>query len=84
MSERRRSPRQPRLNGAKIICNGKLPLIDCIVRDVSRGGAQLIVASPVGIPDLFELRMNRNGARHWSKVAWRSKDRIGLTFIDPP
>jgi hypothetical protein len=82
MDERRTSPRQRRLNGAKIVFNKDASLIDCVVRDLSPEGAQLIVSSLIGIPDLFELRINRDGSRHRSKVAWRSKDRIGVQFLD--
>jgi hypothetical protein len=81
MDERRASPRQRRLNAAKIIFNDSPSVIDCVVRDVSAGGAQLLVASPIRIPDLFDLQINRTGARYPSKVAWRSKDRIGVTFL---
>ena len=84
MDERRASPRQRRLNGAKIVFNDNSSVIKCVVRDLSPEGAQLLVASPIGIPGLFELRINERGARHRSKIIWRSKDRIGVTFIDRP
>jgi len=84
MDERRATPRQRRLNGAKIIFDDDASVIDCVVRDVSSGGAQLLVATPIRIPDLFELRISQNGTRHRSKVAWRSKDRIGVKFLDRP
>jgi PilZ domain len=86
MDERRRSPRQRRLNGAKIVFNNNASVIECVVRDVSPEGARLLVASPVGIPDFFELRIDRNGngERHRSKVVWRSHDRIGVIFLDSP
>lgn len=80
--ERRANPRQRRLNGAKIVFNDNASVIDCVVRDQSGKGAQLVVASNIGIPDLFELRINRNDERHRSKVVWRSKDRVGVTFLD--
>lgn len=82
MDERRAIPRQRRLNGAKIIFNKNASVIDCVVRDLSPEGAQLIVTSLLGIPDLFELRINRDGTCRQSKVAWRSKDRIGVQFLD--
>jgi len=62
--DQRRTMRQRRLNGAKIIFNDNASVIDCVLRDLSPEGAQLLVASPIGIPDLFELRISRNGARH--------------------
>ena len=82
MDERRKSPRQRRLNGAKIVFNKDASVIDWVVRDLSPGGAQLIVSSLIGIPNLFVLRINRDGTHHQSKVAWRSKDRIGVQFLD--
>ncbi|MGE5365767.1 MAG: PilZ domain-containing protein [Betaproteobacteria bacterium] len=57
--ERRASPRQRRLNAAKIVFNNNASVIDCIVRDLSPQGARLIVASPVGIPERFDLRIDR-------------------------
>ena len=84
ISERRVNPRQRRLNEGKIVFNNKMSIINCIVRDLSPQGARLLVASPIGIPDQFDLRINRSGADHRSKVAWRSKGQIGVTFLDRP
>ena len=82
MNERRTSPRQRRLYGAKIVFNNNASVIECVVRNVSAEGAQLLVASPIGIPDLFDLQISRNGDRRRSKIAWRSNDRIGVIFLD--
>lgn len=81
IGERRATPRQRRLNGAKIIFNNNISVIECVVRDLSADGARLRVARPMGIPDLFELRIDRNGATYRSKVAWRSADHLGVTFL---
>ena len=82
MGERRASLRQRRLNGAKIVFNNNASVIDCVVRDVSLEGAQLLVASSIGVPDSFDLRINRNDSHHPSKVAWKSNDRIGVIFLN--
>ena len=76
--ERRASPRQRRFSGAKIVFNDNSSVIDCIVRDLSPHGA--VVASPVGIPERFDLRIDRNGMCHPSKVTWRANDQIGVSF----
>jgi hypothetical protein len=81
VGERRTTARQRRLNGAKIIFNNNTSVIECVVRDLSAEGARLRVASPIGIPDLFDLRIDRNGACYQSKVAWRSADHVGVTFL---
>lgn len=78
--ERRATPRQRRLNAAKIVFNNNSSVIDCIVRDLSPHGARLVVASPVGIPEQFDLRIDRNGMCHPSKVTWRANDQIGVSF----
>ena len=80
INARRTSPRQRRLNGAKIIFNSN-SVIDCVVRDLSPRGARLLVASPIGIPEQFDLRIDRTGVCHPSKVAWRKADKIGVVFL---
>ncbi len=83
-TERRANARQRRLNGAKIVFNNNSSVIDCTVRDLSRQGARLLVASPVGIPEWFDLRIDRNGAHYPSKVAWRAGNQIGVSFLTLP
>jgi hypothetical protein len=82
VGERRASSRQRRLHGGKIVFNNGSSSIDCIVRDLSSSGARLDVASPMGIPEWFDLRINRNGACYAAKVAWRSAHQIGVMFLD--
>jgi len=61
ISERRASLRQQRLHAANIVFNNGTSTIDCIVRDQSATGARLDVASPIGIPEWFDLQINRSG-----------------------
>jgi hypothetical protein len=83
-AERRSSPRQRRLHGGKIVFNNNASTISCVIRDLSSQGARLSVASPIGIPEWFDLRVDRNGACYSAQVAWRSHDQIGVTFLDSP
>ena len=53
--ELRKETRRRVLKGAQIAFKGRGAVIDCMVRDLSDGGACLKVASPIGIPDTFEL-----------------------------
>ncbi len=41
-------------------------------------------AGCVGIPDWFDLRIDRNRKTYPSKVAWRSHNQIGVIFVDCP
>jgi hypothetical protein len=79
MEDKRRTVRHRTLKAGSIAFGGSA--INCVVRNLSDTGAALEVASPVGIPDQFELI---NGEfRRTCTVVWRSKDRIGVTFMKP-
>jgi PilZ domain len=82
VSERRADAPGRRVYGGKIVFNNGSSTLDCVVRDLSPKGARLEVASPIGIPNSFDLHINRNGARYPSKVAWSSGNQIGVMFID--
>ncbi len=82
IAERRLSMRHPRLNGAVIVLRGDRSRIACVVRYLSSQGARLLVANPMSIPDRFDLRIDQTGVCHPSQVAWRSADRIGVSFLD--
>jgi hypothetical protein len=49
------------------------------MRDVSASGAQLKIASTIGIPDEFDLVIKGAAARH-CRVVWRKVDQIGVEF----
>ena len=78
-SERRHTTRLRTIKGAAITF-GTISL-DCVIRNMSEGGAALEVGSPVGVPDEFTLSFKQNGIRRPCRVAWRSVDRIGVQFV---
>ncbi len=80
MEEHRQTQRQRTLKGARIVFNDARSTIECTVRNLSAGGAQLRVALTVGIPDTFELRLS-DGTRHQCTVAWRKGDELGVKFV---
>jgi hypothetical protein len=49
-------------------------------RNVSKIGAALEVASPVGIPDRFTLVVPREGLQIACRVIYRKERRIGVKF----
>lgn len=77
--ENRTSPRVRTLKGGSIIF-GVGSTVDCIVRNLSATGACLEIASPVGIPDEFELQIKPDSTKRDCRVVWRSANRIGLYF----
>ena len=55
-------------------------VIDCLVRNISETGAALEVASPLGIPETFNLVISGDHSSRACKVAWRKDKRIGVAF----
>lgn len=80
MEEKRANPRQRTLKGARIVFNDKSSTLDCVVRNLSEGGARLKVASVVGIPDSFSLRFE-DGRSFECRVVWRRGEELGVEFV---
>jgi hypothetical protein len=53
--------------------------MDCTVRNLTKAGALLKVASTVGIPDHFELKLEHENFRP-CHVVWRRDDAMGIEF----
>ena len=52
----------------------------CVVADISKSGARLIVDEAAQLPDKFVIVL-RNDLRRWCQVKWRKADRVGVQFI---
>jgi len=76
---RRGAGRQRILRSAQIAFNGHRTTIDCTVRNLSERGACLKVASPIGIPDVFDLVLDKTSVYH-CRVTWRKATQIGVNF----
>ncbi len=79
MQERRRSPRRRTLKSGRIGFN-RTTGIDCRVRNLSLTGACLELASQIGIPDDFVLRVGSNHLQQPCHVVWRAASRMGVAF----
>jgi len=54
----------------------------CLIVDASTTGAKLEPQVPIEIPDEFFLLLTRDGAvNRRCKIAWRSKDAVGVRFV---
>jgi len=83
MKDGRRTQRSRVLRGGVISYRHLGTTIDCTVRDLSLGGACLTVRSPAGIPNEFDLMLDRDKLTRHCRVAWRGADRIGVAFEKP-
>jgi len=69
------------LKAGKIVFNRQLSVVDCTIRNLSDGGACLVVASPVGLPDTFELLIPIDNLKRSCRVVWKASGKIGVTFF---
>lgn len=76
---RRIAGRQRVLKGAYIAFNKHRTTITCTVRNFSERGACLKVESPIGIPDMFDLVLDKASVYH-CRVTWRKATQIGVNF----
>ena len=76
----RSTARKRMLKGAKITFRRRTATIDCTVRDISDGGARLLLASVIGIPDSFELTIPGEPVRQ-CRLIWRKSEQIGVAFV---
>ena len=78
MDDKRHTKRQRVLKAGTISFQGSG--IDCAVRNMSIGGANLEVESHNGIPDSFYLLTGAENGKHHCHVVWRKEKRIGVVF----
>src|SRR4051812_35185507 len=78
-AERRSAQRHRVLKKGRIVLNTGFSTLDCMVRNLSDGGAKLLVNSVVGVPDRFELSID-HGGRQPCRVAWRQLNELGVAF----
>ena len=80
MWERRKYQRREVRTLGKVIFAQPLSVIDCVVHDISEGGACLELPTAVPTPDTFELIVLPSPRRRACNVMWRLEKRIGIAF----
>jgi len=78
MEERRSTPRQRVFKAGSIEFDGAA--VDCTIRNISSVGAQIDVASPLGIPHEVILNIPTRHERRHCHIIWRGQKRIGVVF----
>ncbi len=79
--DKRKSERITVRTPGKIMLAKSETAIDCIVLNLSDGGAQLHVRAP-DLPDVFVLHLVESGKRRHCRVVWRQGAEIGVAFTD--
>ena len=79
----RRSQRRRVLKEGKLIFGKAHSVVDCIIDNVSEGGAHVRITSSHGVPQDFYLVEANRGIIHKAEVAWRTTTGIGLKILGP-
>ena len=75
---RRRHPRRRTRIRAWADPGGVAPVYDCVVLDVSEGGASLKSVTCAELPDRFELQLDTHSKIGQAEVAWRKGAAVGV------
>ncbi|MBN8990555.1 MAG: PilZ domain-containing protein [Rhizobiales bacterium] len=78
MEDKRKLRRTRVLKAGTISFGGSA--ISCTVRNLTRSGAMLDVASPLGVPREFTLVISSDDVRHGCRTVWIKEKRIGVSF----
>ncbi len=82
MEEKRKYPRTEINEPAYVSSGGSV--MSCMVRNISPEGAAIDVENPTFVPPTFRLVMADDSTVYECRIAWIQKNRIGLTFVEPP
>ena len=55
--------------------------VECLVRDMSNGGAKLKLVNGVPVPNRFQLLVPSDGISVDCEVRWRESNQLGITFV---
>lgn len=81
--ENRAHPRMRTLLDGKIVFNNRFSVMECMILDLSEGGARIEFATPFEPPAVFELEIPRKNLRVWARRAWSGGKQHGACFFDP-
>jgi PilZ domain len=79
MIEKRASPRYRVLKQGTIAFRGG-GRIDCMVRNISQGGARLEVATPFGLHGSFTLAIASDHFTRDCRAVWNIEQHVGVAF----
>jgi hypothetical protein len=79
-AENRRAARRVINKSGRIVFNRGRSSIDCVVKNLSKSGARLAVATVVGIPDAFYLSIANTTGTQACRVVWRRLKELGVKF----
>ena len=79
----RNAPRLPSFGPAEILDTEGRPVQQCLVKEISRTGANITPDDPKTLPEVCEIWIPHLKLKLKAHVRWRKKDRAGLEFDRP-
>lgn len=80
MSERRQSSRRRTYLGARASFEKLAASDDCLVRDLSAGGARVVLSGSTPMPNAFDLTIRDSGDTRRARVVWRNGVLLGVAY----
>jgi PilZ domain len=80
MLDRRQSVRDKVIFGGVAEINERGSTMDCVVRNISEGGACVEFDETAKLPDEMNLTIARKGRSFFAKMIWRQADKVGVAF----
>ncbi|MBY0295054.1 MAG: PilZ domain-containing protein [Methylobacterium sp.] len=81
MQERRLDARLLLAENARVLVHGTQAEYDCILRDISAGGARLLVPAAPDIVEDLTLTYGADGATICCRVVWQRPGEMGVMFV---
>lgn len=81
MTERRQAYRRRALMGGRIRFRVQTATLDCLVRNLSDGGARLVLDNAMWLPEQFDLDIRHRDLRVGARVIWRRLREAGIAFM---
>lgn len=80
MLDRRTDPRERVIYGGVIAIDAKSSKVDCVVRNLSGGGANVEFPGSAKMPDQISIAIPKTGRSFMAKIVWWRANRAGLEF----
>ena len=80
MQDRRHGVRDKVFLGGVAEINDSGSTMDCVVRNISEGGACVELESSAKLPDELRVTIARKGRSYLAQMMWRQANRVGLAF----
>jgi hypothetical protein len=78
--EKRITPRSRVFFGGEIRIDAEVPAVECHVKNVSTGGASIVVPSGEFLPQQFDLFIRKTNQQRHAVVTWSRGRQFGIAY----